>query len=594
MDWIYRDFEVRNRLNNIMWTISGEYDEELENLDKYGDISKDLAIYYAIKSGARKKYVDWDIIKKYVAYKVKKGANRQHIISFVEICIDNMIEDKVLIERPGIVEIRQRAYEELLGQFLTTKVRDELEKIKYAIILEHMGKSAMFDGFILRLFNEIKESAEVSDTKELIGFMEDLYNKYFSDYINNEFYSHEELVEELETLEYEEDSDRGEYLYEEIYKEMDIDEDIINSIDNISAGLMVESLGELQQKEDKEDNRVIYVDEEMAGKIYDKIEYYYGAALLSGNEIKDVERKACRNIHEGCRVHFTEGVLRTNSNNAFQTKYVTRQKENNLSYYGQNPRVNKRNITKLKQTILQTMASENEINRVPSDHGEIVANKLWRINRSKNAKVFNEVLKNEKGGYAVDILLDASGSQRQNQGRVATQAYIISQALTMAQIPNRVIGFNSFLDYTILRRYRDYQSPLEDNTNIFEYYAAGNNRDGLALRAVCQGLQKRSEENKILIVLSDGKPNDIKISKNNQRHIKGEAPYKGITAIKDTALEVRQIRNNGILVLGVFTGKEEDLFAEKFIYGKDFIYTRNIDRFSDIVGTFFKSVIINY
>ena len=69
--------------------------------------------------------------------------------------------------------------------------------------------------------------------------------------------------------------------------------------------------------------------------------------------------------------------------------------------------------------------------------------------------------------------------------------------------------------------------------------------------------------------------------------------YKGIVGIKDTAMEVRKARKRGIMVLGVFTGKEIDLEAEKKIYGKDFIYIKDIQRFSDIVSTYLKKVIIN-
>lgn len=164
----------------------------------------------------------------------------------------------------------------------------------------------------------------------------------------------------------------------------------------------------------------------------------------------------------------------------------------------------------------------------------------------------------------------------------------------MAKITNRVLGFNGFLDYTVLRRHRDYDDPPRESNNIFEYFAAGNNRDGLAIRAACADLKEREEENKILIVLSDGKPNDIKISKSGQRTVQGEKPYKGIVALKDTAMEVCRARNEGILVLGVFTGREEELYAEKYIFGKDFMYTKNIERFSDIVGIFLKRVIENY
>ena len=69
--------------------------------------------------------------------------------------------------------------------------------------------------------------------------------------------------------------------------------------------------------------------------------------------------------------------------------------------------------------------------------------------------------------------------------------------------------------------------------------------------------------------------------------------YKGVVGIKDTATEVRRARKRGVMVLGVFTGKETDLEAEKKIYGNDFIYLKDIQRFSDIVSMYLKKVISN-
>ena len=253
----------------------------------------------------------------------------------------------------------------------------------------------------------------------------------------------------------------------------------------------------------------------------------------------------------------------------------------------------KRCINKLKESISRILIEESATDRILSDGGTICANRAWRIGRSNNTKVFYKDIKNEKGKYVIDILLDASGSQSRNQFNVAIQAYIIATALTLVGIPNRVMGYLSFLDYTVLKRYRDYNDSTKSCENIFEYFAAGNNRDGLAIKATCDALLEREEENKILIVLSDGKPNDVKIGNDRSRSLRGESSYKGIVGIKDTALEVRKARKQGILVLGVFTGKEKDLEAEKIIYGKDFIYTKDIERFSDIVAMYLKKIIKN-
>ena len=64
--------------------------------------------------------------------------------------------------------------------------------------------------------------------------------------------------------------------------------------------------------------------------------------------------------------------------------------------------------------------------------------------------------------------------------------------------------------------------------------------------------------------------------------------YDGEKAAKDTAYEVRRARNQGIFVIGIFVGNEEELSVEKRIYGKDFAYIRNISDFSRMVGTFLR------
>jgi nitric oxide reductase activation protein len=382
-------------------------------------------------------------------------------------------------------------------------------------------------------------------------------------------------------------------MYEELYNDEE-NQSIENEINDIASSMLVESIGESEmQQSPQSSDRVIYVDKETLDNIYKKMEHYYGKSYLNKSEIKKIETKNCRNVHEGCRIHFTEGVIRSECSNIAQIKYVTRQKENNISKFRDKVKVHKRNIIKLKENISRMLIEESEISRIYSDCGTVYANRAWRASRSNNKKIFYKDIENEKGKYAIDILLDSSGSQSRNQANVATQAYIIARALTMVGIPNRVMGFSSFMDYTILKRFKDYEDNIDSSENIFEYFCAGNNRDGLAIKSTCEGLSERNEENKILIVLSDGRPNDVKIGKDRERSIRGEMAYRGVVGVRDAANEVRKARQNGILVLGVFTGKEIDLEAERLIYGKDFIYTKDIERFSDIVSMYLKKIIRN-
>ena len=96
------------------------------------------------------------------------------------------------------------------------------------------------------------------------------------------------------------------------------------------------------------------------------------------------------------------------------------------------------------------------------------------------------------------------------------------------------------------------------------------------------------EENRILIVLSDGRPNDVIVNRPGSRNPK---PYCGEYGVQDTAWEVRSLRGNGIFVLGVFTGDEKDLAAEKIIFGKDFAYIRDIRNFSRVVSGYLQRLL---
>ena len=590
-NWIYNNYEFENRVNNIAWTVSGMYDEDIDSSEKDYS-SKDVSLYFGIIAGARRKYLDWNIIKKYIMSRIKKSYNKEILYTLIELVLNSVVEEKVINERPGIEEIRREAYKDVLINYSKIHKEDILQTLRYTFILQAMDKHPAVDGLTRRIIKDIKSIDCDDDLINILKRLDEIYLTYFEYIINSQIENSQGHEQDIKNVNVDFDT-FSDFMYEELYMDEEI-EAIESEINNISNSMLVENLGEMNSGDlGKSANRVIYVDEVMAKKIYDKVEYYYGKTFLSESEIRKIETKNCRDVHEGCRVHFTDGVLRSECNNAFQLKYVTRQKENNLYKYRDNIKIHKRSINKLKESISRILIEESAIDRIYSDGGNICANRAWRVGRSNNTKVFYKDIRNEKGKYVIDILLGASGSQSRNQFSVAIQAYIIASALTSVGIPNRVMGYLSFLDYTVLKRYRNYNDNIRSCENIFEYFAAGNNRDGLAIKATCESLLEREEENKILIVLSDGKPNDVKIGKDRSRSLRGEASYKGIVGVKDTALEVRKARKQGILVLGVFTGKEVDLEAEKIIYGKDFIYTKDIERFSDIVAMYLKKIIKN-
>ena len=85
-----------------------------------------------------------------------------------------------------------------------------------------------------------------------------------------------------------------------------------------------------------------------------------------------------------------------------------------------------------------------------------------------------------------------------------------------------------------------------------------------------------------------GRPSLLYYAEKMTKDLGGAKIYDGEKAVKDTAYEVRWARNQGIFVIGIFVGNEEELSVEKRIYGKDFAYIRNISNFSRMVGTFLR------
>ncbi|MBC3798128.1 cobaltochelatase CobT-related protein [Acetobacterium tundrae] len=585
--WIYEDYEFDNRIANLMWTVSGDYDENMDSGEK-SFISENVALYHAVTAGGRRKFVDWTKVKKYVISRYRAGFDKDIVLGLISMGSDVLVEEKIIAERPGVYDIRKKAYDDIFANYYKLHTENLLEKVEHAIILEKMDKSVMLDSETSKLKKDLLGLQNRKDTVDFLKGIEAIYLEYFPLFIEEDGSDRKDSKDKQNSLR----GDFSDFMLEELYEDDLEESEIEASVEELADALLGESQGEMSNVNKNEGNsRVLKVQEEDLEKIYEKVAYYYGNSFLPISEVKKLQNQVCQGEHGNCRIHMTDGVLRSDSKNEFQQKYVKRQQTKNIEVFRANFKVCKRNVNKLKESMSRTLVQEEIMDAIPSDAGQLVANKLWRINRSSNHKVFVKNIDNNKGSFVVDILMDSSGSQRRNQSRVAIQSYILAQALTLVGIPNRVLGFSSFLDYTVIKRFRDYESPLSINDNIFEYYCSGNNRDGLAIKATCEDLLKRREENKILIVLSDGRPNDIKVGKGQVNDLK-EA-YRGRVAISDTAKEVRFARQQGILILGVFTGKEQDLMAEKLIYGKDFAYIKDINRFADMVIKYLKQIIAN-
>ena len=571
--------ELENRIRNLLWTVSGDY-----QLDMKPDVSlflrsKAIALYDGIKQGALARYYDKDMLGLYLVKKIFLQAGENELTFVAQLCIEEAIGDKICEERPGIRDMQRQCMEDILEQEfdILPDLRDIPGRLKVAVLRRRLNNGEWHVEKKLQPFMELIERAGNStDTLELI---DELYNRL----MDPNFESMHGTLEQVLAVTMEDLTEYSweDFLSEEMYEEVleSYAEQLTNSVSGLENSAVTEEMEEKRQKK----RSVKVVTPEMLEKAYTYVELNYGKSYLSEAEEKKINYQMCRGVHSDCSLYFTEGILKNPVKSNYQYEYAKRLRNKNIWLYHDKHRIVKHNITVLTETLRKSLVLRSETQTVLSDRGMIVPSRLWRIGRSNDAKLFQQELKGEISDFVVDVLIDASGSQMKRQGDVALQAYIISEALSNVDIPYRVMSFCTFWDYTIMHRFRRYDDPRSENDNIFNYVTSSNNRDGLAIRTAGYDLLQREEEKKIMIILSDGRPYDVII---NRPNAKNPEPYQGKAAIADTATEVRRLRNLDVSVLGVFAGEEKDLATEKKIFGKDFAYIRDIANFSKIVGRY--------
>ena len=315
------------------------------------------------------------------------------------------------------------------------------------------------------------------------------------------------------------------------------------------------------------------------------LETKFGKSIYSMDRLVRIEKLLCTGNHKFTHLFYTRGEIGELHGiySTFEMHQRKRQAEliaNNRSYYQKNLLHNRLLISKLSTSIMNSILLHMQPAPIKANYGVVNPVLAWRAAKLHDEKIFTRTENENAGDISVDILLDASHSQVSRAEKISSQAYIISEALSRCRVPCRVMSFCSMSGFTIMRLFNEYSSV--DNSSIFDYYTEGCNRDGLAIRAAGYLMSGTSYAHKMLIVLSDVKPLDVAKIRKDERDV--GVSYDEMRALKDTAHEVRRLRAEGISVICVFTGTDEDLPSAKIVYGQDFVRIRDFSLFADTVG----------
>ena len=550
----------KKRAVNIIWNAAREHDfsPDFKAYDKEGQAD----LYWNIIIGAVRRHYDYPQIEK-VFLSFQQYEDSDTYEGLLWLGLENCVYGREVPERPVLSVLREDYARHFVEEYKTPDDLQLYDALAYAHFCRVLGRDIKLDKYSVKLLDELEFPPEIS-TEEILSRARELFQRWFQ--IRTEERRKERKPFTLPGLKKRKDS-KGRF------RKFGIG--FADHPQNVYGGADASGLHDMQAP----------VTKMSAQELRAFMESKYGKPVFSSNKISEIERSLCSGNHADCHLHFTKGEpVKGKIQNGFEALQKTReavQIQKNRDFYNNNLAQNRTSIAKLSARIQNSVLLHLQPAPVKANAGKLNGSTVWRALYLNDDKVFVRNEQDNMGDLSVDILLDASTSQKSRQETVSSQGYMIAESLTRCGIPCRVMSFCSMTGYTILRIFRDYNEP-NCNSRIFEYVSNGCNRDGLAIRAARYLIQQERYEHRILIVLSDVKPNDVcKI------HGKGEGemiPYEANAGVTDTAYEVRKARSEGISVVCVFTGVDEDVPSAKLVYGRDFARIQSLDMLADTVG----------
>lgn len=361
------------------------------------------------------------------------------------------------------------------------------------------------------------------------------------------------------------------------------------------------------------------------------VEACFGKSMYPQTEQERIERKICVDKHKNCHVLFTKGnppeIFRKKKLGNYEKlsvvnalkkeesaeknsielegysnmtgkrekreilefqKEAAYQYEKNKQYYEKNHAIHQNSIRKLTEKLRICLETQDETFPEMATNGKIKPREVWKAVYLDNPRVFERKEEVEIPGFSVDILIDASSSRKQMQEQIAAQAYVLAKSLDACGIPAQIYSYCSIRGFTVMRIFKDYKEEQAGN-EVFRYVAAGNNRDGLALRAAGHLMEASKKSRRILLVLTDASPMDDQNIGEGAFYANKE--YTDQPAVEDTAREVQKLKQKGIQVIGIFMGSVKAGETAREIFGRELVRIQNINDFAGAVGRVLGEVI---
>ena len=561
-----------NRLKNIFWTLSDFYDFDIFNFSLKPEDSYEAALL-----GHASRYFDFYVLDDFFKKYVNLLNNKKDLWEISKLVLENIFSKEMILERPGTLDFKNDHDEEILKNLNRRKIIMTTE-LKIGYIRKERCQYPKVQRVLEEMLGEIYNFKE-RDTFKYLDFLRYIFKKYF--HINKDLpHDTEESYEEFKKEAKSNSTSKKNSPYQRK-----------NLLDNTFLERYNIESAEFTFFND--DYRDINVEEDtLVSKpgdknIYKALVKRYGIEKIKRHTADRIAQEISTGIHEEIKFFFPVGEFENKS--SYYAQEEMGNYSDNLNFYERNKLQNSRAIRELAGVIKNSLLKESEDEILKSTSGKIIPSEIWKTRELNEDRIFEKINRKDSNEIFVDILLDSSASQNERKEILATETFIIAEALTSLNIKTRVFSYNNFYNYLVIKKYRDYNDPRIKNKDIFKYSPSGSNRDGLAIKFMRHLVSKNRDARRFLIVLTDGLPFDeIDIGVVGASKTPGEN-YKDEEAVMDTSKEVLLTRLKGINTFGVFTGEEAESINIKKIYGNDYAYITDIARFHKVVGIFLKT-----
>ena len=598
---------------NIIWNAAGNYDFDPPFLAFHSNGQPDL--YFDMVIGLAEKWLDMDMLTAFFD-SFSYSRDYAEYDEFIWLAIESAVYAKELPERPALKFLRLSHAEEFF-KVQQTLSKQQMELMSMPVYTQLEARWAAVSGRRLPVMTAKQKAMYEAlaldgtvDTEELILKMQSFLGTFFGFTFNEN--------------DYRKKSPRGLWLKKLWGRKQgqlkNQDKLIVRT--GTGTGDAKNAVHLNQEAGFRQDNK-----DDEAVRAY--IEGCFGPSIFSDGELKDIENDLCRGNDLGLKLWFSRAASDKDKNisaakapaddssgtgNAVSGYTDTdtgtgngigTDTDTNASKRSMDPGISKevrivrtsaaaqrdRNLEYLKTHSLQVrenikkLSAEIEVlistflKHLPEKavSGRLYAPAAYRLPLFNDSRIFLREGDEAENCLMADILLDASQSRMNSQELISSEAYIIAESMEKAGIPVRVLSFRSLRGYTVLEELKSYKDKR--STGVTGYYAAGWNRDALAIKAaghlIKEDLKKDAVKQHMLLILTDASPNDSTPLAPEAGKTRGRN-YEGLAPVEDARRAVNALRADGIYTAAIFHGASSHLENLYQIYGKEYVRIRSL------------------